>query len=953
MTRKINFLPTKLQYNQYKQEMNIWYREKNNLDLHKQSVPFSHYIYVDTNFNNKNVDTSKEYRHLINNKPLYKYYCTTKEAYDICNNSIFVTGEGDVNPVQRFVSDEFADIEFPTDINPNIWFLDIETTQTIDRKFPSFKNNSAEINAITVYDNYRNIYYNFGLIPDSWNKPISNAEVGIKKETKPYGTIITYSFTDPKTLLNDFIKMMVKNTPDIITTWNTKFDIPYIVRKIYDYFGLDGLKKISPFNSVSSKVTKAIENNEDVLLDTLIPGIDVLDLLELYKKYSGAERDSYKLNDIAYFEIGENKIGYEQNNEGQNLFDLYENDYITFMKYNIQDVRLIVLIEEKCKVLKLACAVRNYVKTDYSSIFHETITVDNLFTMEMVRRRNNGDNRVLPSKEKHIKQKYSGAYVKPPIAGRFKWLADCDYTSLYPSITKTFKISNETLVGKIFDEQVITLINIARYYKNENRDIEYIYNELFPIYKFPDNNVQQFIYTKAYGQPLETLGSDYKIKIRNYEILYQDRNYPTEFNSIDELNKWLLDNNFCLLPNGAIIDQSKEDALISKVIADVMLKRTEYKNIMKDLIKESNTAKANGDIELSKQKKEDSEVYDMNQKAVKVINNSVYGTTASENFRLFNLNTAEAITTTGQVIIRNTRYIANKKLNDLCNTVDVDYVVTIDTDSIIFTLDKLVKYDVTERRKSKLQEIADLAKSVQMEVNDKIINVAKYILHKNNINDDNNFLNIKNEWIADCGLFLAKKRYVIHQVFKEGIPFEKIAPTGIDIKRSTTPNVLKTFLEDILVKILAFDDKETIDNIIIKETDKLKNEYSLQEIAIPCGIKDIDSYDKVLPIHVRGAKIWNDFYAPTELDKIVTGKIKYIYVSKWDIPELNINQEYVISLSNDKDKWDMISQKIEVDWKKMKDRLIIQPVLRFYEALNWELPHQVVIENNGVFGIFH
>jgi DNA polymerase elongation subunit (family B) len=42
-----------------------------------------------------------------------------------------------------------------------------------------------------------------------------------------------------------------------------------------------------------------------------------------------------------------------------------------------------------------------------------------------------------------------GAYVKPPNAGRYKWVYDLDLTSLYPSIIMTLNISPETKVTKL------------------------------------------------------------------------------------------------------------------------------------------------------------------------------------------------------------------------------------------------------------------------------------------------------------------------------------------------------------------------------------------------------------------------------------------------------------------------------------------------------------------------
>lgn len=41
-----------------------------------------------------------------------------------------------------------------------------------------------------------------------------------------------------------------------------------------------------------------------------------------------------------------------------------------------------------------------------------------------------------------------GAYVKKPLKGRYKWIIDLDFTSLYPSIIRSLNISPETIIGK-------------------------------------------------------------------------------------------------------------------------------------------------------------------------------------------------------------------------------------------------------------------------------------------------------------------------------------------------------------------------------------------------------------------------------------------------------------------------------------------------------------------------
>jgi len=929
--KKINFLPTKFKYNSETKCIEMFYRTKNSHKLNRTEIPFDHYIFISPDYRRYgNVD--EMYMLLTTNAPLIKVYMDPYDAYNLYSTTRYITGEADISPEQRFVCDTFYDVEFPSYIKPRIFFLDIETWVK-DGKVPSFNHNVSDINAITIFDSYTEVYYSWFLVPNNNSEDLCTLENQIIAETSEYGKVVVKLFTTPKALLSSFMKFIKLNCPDIITAWNSKFDIPYITRKIYDYFGIEGLKSISPFNRYSTKIKYALETGSDINVDTLIPGIDVIDLMALYKKNSETEKPSYALNIIAEEELGETKLIEEGDNNDPSY--MYTNNFINFCKYNIQDVRLLTLLENKLMLINLAVTIRNIVKTNFQDIFFETITIDNMFIMEAVRRRNNGWNYVLPSKPKHInKEKYLGAYVKAPIRGLFKWVADGDFSSLYPSIVKTFNLSNETLVCTVDNYQWIVLYLIAKEFKLT--DLKYAFDEILPKYLEYDLDLVEKI-DSLNNVNFKELGNNLIINTKYFK-LYEDLNHPETFNSLSEFVNWLKKNNYCFLPNGIVVDQNKSNAIISKVISDIMDSRKKYKKIMLDYLEQGNIAMYN--------------VYDTYQTAVKLINNAVYGVTANEKFRLFNIKISEGITTTGQLLIRSCTHVVNKYLNELANTKDKDFVITNDTDSIIFTLQNIVNHPTSTKDSEILKEISEYSRICIDHVNTSIYSMCKNMFYKTNANKSNTFLSLKNEWLANSGIFIAKKCYAIHIVFKEGIPYEKLIPKGISLKRSSTPKALKPFLENVLNNILDFKSKEEIDKILIEECNKLKNVYKLKDIALPISVNDIESY-KNLPIHIRGAKIWNSHFAQSDFDKINTGKVKYIYIKRWkDNLKLNMDGEYVISVPDQDKYWMYIEDKIEVDYDKMLDRLILKPVSAFYSALNWKLPNAVTSNNTGVFNTF-
>lgn len=923
--KKIDFLPTKIKYNSYSKNIELFYRVKNNDNLHKKAIPYDHYIFISPSYHNNKTKNDYIYKHLKTDEDLMVMFIDPKDAYEIYSSGKYVTGEADINPEQRFMCDNFYNTEFPTDIIPRINFIDIET-YVPDGKLPTFKHNLADINAITLYDNYTEQYYSWFII-NSEDDPSQFVEkLKSKYKNKFDNTRLNINiFKNSKNLLASFLQFIKVNTPDIMTSWNSRFDIPYIVRKIYDYFDYDGLKELSPFNTISSKVRNAIDDNLALELDSIIPGIDVIDMLLLYKKYTDTEKPSYSLKEIAAEELGEAKLLTESGSS--NVNEMYDTDFELFCLYNIQDVRLIKLLEDKLKMINLAITIRNISKVNFQDIFFETKVIDNLFVMKAVKRRNNEWKYVLPSKPRgKNKQDYLGAFVKPPIIGRFKWVADLDFRALYPSIDKTFTLSLETIVGRIDNYQLIYLYLLADEY-NLQDNLKCVFDELLPRYLEYSKDIIEKVNKNEYN-------TKFSIKV-DIETKYKPIfNENVKFNGLEKLISWLYDNNYCLLPNGIVVDQNVKDAIIPEVIAEVMEDRDKYKSLMKKYLSEGNEYMH--------------EIYDMYQLAVKLINNSIYGVTASEGFRLFSLDIAEGITSSGQVIIRASTYIMNKYMNQQLNTKDKDYVITNDTDSIIFTMQDLVKHDVTERDPKILSDIASKSKNFQDYVNESIYPLCKNVFNKNDIDKSNNYLMIKNEWLADSGLFVAKKCYAVHMVFKEGYPYEKLHCKGISLRRSSTPKALKPFLENILISILSFKTKNEIDQIIIEECRKIKEEYTLESIALPISIKSLDLYEGT-PIQVRGTNIWNNYFAKNDLEKIVSGKVKYIYVKKWENQNLNLDKEYVLSVPNVSHYWDDISTKIEVDYEKMKERLIIKPSETFYKPLNWDLPKTITTNNIRAF----
>ena len=240
-------------------------------------------------------------------------------------------------------------------------------------------------------------------------------------------------------LLKFFLKLWQEKCPDVLTGWNTKFfDVPYLVNRMRKVLGVEEAKKLSPWNIISER--QAFVMNRKMTVYELV-GVGDLDYLELYKWYSpsGKSQESYRLDAIAQFELGEGKISYD---EYENLHQLYRLNYQLFIEYNIKDVDLILKLEDKLKLVELALTLAYDTKTNYDDVFAQTRMWDALTYNHLM-----NQNIVVPPRI--IKDKdsaFEGAYVKDPQVGLHEWVASFDLNSLYPHLMMQYNISPETLI---------------------------------------------------------------------------------------------------------------------------------------------------------------------------------------------------------------------------------------------------------------------------------------------------------------------------------------------------------------------------------------------------------------------------------------------------------------------------------------------------------------------------
>ena len=244
---------------------------------------------------------------------------------------------------------------------------------------------------------------------------------------------------DEYSLCKQFMALWTEKCPDILTGWNTKFfDEPYIINRFRKILGEDLTKKLSPWNYIGERKTKI--NGREMIAYNMM-GVESLDYIELYKWYApgGKSQESYRLDAIAQVELGEGKISYD---EYDNLHALYRLNYQKFIEYNIKDVRLIIKLEDKLKLLELAVTLAYDTKTNFQDVFAQTRMWDSLTYSYLFEKGIIVPPRITKSKD----GMFEGAYVKEVQVGAHDWVASFDLNSLYPHLMMQYNISPETLI---------------------------------------------------------------------------------------------------------------------------------------------------------------------------------------------------------------------------------------------------------------------------------------------------------------------------------------------------------------------------------------------------------------------------------------------------------------------------------------------------------------------------
>ena len=360
-----------------------------------------------------------------------------------------------------------------------------------------------------------------------------------------------------------------------------------------------------------------------------------------------------------------------------------------------------------------------------------------------------------------------------------------------------------------------------------------------------------------------------------------------------------------------------------------------------------------------------SEFYKRRQLRQKIFLNSVYGTLGLPIFRFYDRDNAEAVTISGQEIIRS----AEKLVNDMyftkfkeanVNPPTQDFVVYIDTDSLYMSalpVGKLLGVKPEDMTKFTIDWVTQVAS--------KINQFYEYMVPKIfNVAPQYNRIRIVPDVVAKKALWVVKKRYAMLKVFdmesmkpvktkdgKEG----KLEVKGIDVVRSSFPAAFRKFASGALDSLLrGIPQKELDERIMVFEEDIAK--CSVFDLAKTSSVRFIsrngeDNYNPSTrklfqfinksPAQVRAALAYNDLLKVWKLDRQFE-KITHSEKIKWCY--LLPNDFYVeaLAMKGDDTDPDEILNFVEahIDRNKMYERELKSKLGDIYAAIGWKYPNR-------------
>jgi DNA polymerase elongation subunit (family B) len=794
-----------------------------------RDIPVKHTFYVK--------DPRGKYQSIYGD-PLTKIVCkNTKELRkEQAINSGKELFESDINPIFVTLSEHYLNQDAP---KLNVAFFDIEVDFDPERGYASPDDAFMPITAIAVYLQWLETMVCLAIPP----KGLKMEEA--KEMVKDFPN--TYLFDNEASLLDMFLDLI--KDADVLSGWNSEgFDVPYTTNRVTKTLSKEDTRRFCLFDQFPKRREYEKFGRDSVTYDYI--GRVHLDYLELYRKYTYEERHSYRLDAIAEYELGKRKTQYEGT-----LDQLYNNDFKTFVEYNINDCKLLDDLDKKLKFMDLANTLAHENTVLLQTTMGAVAVTEQAIINECHRRGMQVPNRTKMS-EREDNEGAAGAYVAYPKEGIQDWVGSLDINSLYPSAIRALNMGPETIIGQL----------------RQTKTEEFIELQIAKGKSFAAAWEGKFGADEYEAVMNQEIGTDITIDWENGDV---------DVLSAAEVYRLIFESNqpWMLSSNGTIFTYEKE-GIIPGLLKRWYAERKEMQAKLKESINAGN--------------KIEEEYWDKRQLVKKINLNSLYGAILNSGCRFFDKRIGQSTTLVGRQIAK---HMASK-VNEII-TGDYDHVgkavIYGDTDSCYFSAYKTLKKDIDGGLIPWSKEnVIQLYDQIGEEVN---ATFPQFMLDTFHVpKSRGEVIKAGREIVGSKSLFITKKRYAVLYYDKEGKRADidgkpgKIKAMGLDLKRSDTPEFIQDFLSEILEMVLTGKEEQEVLASISEFRTKFKARPGWEK-GSPKRANKVTEYEAKekkagkanMPGHVRASINWNtlkrmfnDKYSMniTDGQKVIVCKLK-------------------------------------------------------------------------------
>ena len=902
----------------------------------------------------------------------YEYKSAIK---DYQKNGTFYCG--DIQPKYQCLAHNIDVINF--DITPVISYnFDIECFSLEDDGFPDPELAEKPIQSITIQNMFTNKYLVFGYeeyeITDiNRYDDKGNILFTVSKEDIKY-----IKCGNERILIKKFINVLTENV-NAICGYNTIFfDNKYIINRC---------KRL---NIEKEFVNEAHVRNDDFEFGFM----QNIDSFTSIKKFKNDTLENNQLNTVAKAYLGYGKIEFKGS-----FRDLYLSDFKKFIDYNIIDVALVYMLEQKLGIIKLMFNMANRFFCNPTDTMSLTQYVDVAIYKKCLE-----NNIIVPAKVKKTKEPYVGGFVMEPSRGLNDYSICMDIESSYPTNSRRYNISPETLIEyKDLPDELIELVldlkfKIAKsvyneyknYYRTKDGDIKVntgkankITHENCALHFIKDDNKKDIVLSKlAYprffidyseqdsNENIDTIRLDKKTQllfVMNYNDLkpiLKTRKFNTNFFAMYEMiitekliEYFVEDHNrfktfktllkqynytmtcnlqFFKIGKLGILAQFQEDNYIDRVKFKVLEK--DYGFLIDYL--QNNDESSKNKIK-NKQIIEDVKNIDTakNLMQLAALNNNTYKIVINGSY---GFQSTERSRYYNKHLGESITSSGQLSIRGVCKYLENKHIISSlygDTDARVFhpNRDSELYKKILDNKENK-HYICELL--LNWFRNDVLPHINDYFnILKDLCNTRDVDIKFDLETIQQTTLFTDKKKYSWLLLYKDGIVFEKekFKHKGLNFVKSDTPPWCRPKLKKFTELTITTKDPKLLKAYIMK-CEEVYTKQSLASISKPVSVKTLDKYtseDNAIPAGVDAALNYNLFIQDQKLKQYST--ITAGSKIKW----IYINPSNCYGFDKiaimEEGALKEVQEFFEIDYKKQFQTTFLSLPERIFEVCGWKL----------------